>query len=546
LTMSQSGQPFLVLREDKRKNVQRNNLLAIALLTDMMKTSLGPKGMYKMLVDKNGDIKVTSDGVAILKELELEIEHPVTKIMVEMSKAIDNEVGDGTTSSVVLASALLEKAGELIDNGIHPTLITEGYIKALEKSLEILSSIAIRIDPKDRSVLENIARTTMETKITFSDASILAPIIVESVLSIAEEIEGKYNVDVNDIKVEGKAGGSINDTKLVSGLIIPRAYTKEVMQSEMPKRISQAKIAVINCPLKIKKPEYDAKVTINSPRQIKMLFDEKNKMIKAMIDKIVAAGINVIVTNKDIDDVTLYYLAKAKIMAIRRDLDADLNRLAKATGAKIMANIDELRPEDLGYAELVEERRVENENWIFFEGCKNRKALSIFIRGGTDKVVENVKRAVQDALYVVRDVIIRPFILVGAGSIEEEVALRLKDWASTLPGRTQLAAQKFAEAIEIIPLTLAKNAGMDPIDTITELRARHKRGEKTAGINAIFGKIEDVQKLNIYEPLMVKEQIFKAATEAVSMILRIDNIIAASREQKLESKKKEEIPTATD
>jgi thermosome len=539
-----SGRPILVLRESERKNVQRNNILAVVLFTNIIKTSLGPKGMYKMLIDKNGDIKITSDSATILKELKFEIGHPMIKMMVEMSRAIDNEVGDGTTSSIVLAGALLEKALELIDKNVHPVLIIEGYAKALEKSLEILSSIAIKIDPRDKGMLENIARTSMETKIIFSDASILAPFIVESLLLIAEEVKGKFNIDISNVKIEKGAGGLIKDTKLVKGLIIPRVYTKEVMQPQMPKRISQAKIAIINCPLKVRKPEYDTKIDISSPRLIQMLLDEKDKMIKAMVNKIVAAGANVIVTNKDIDDVTLYYLAKAKIMAIRRDLDADLNRLARATGARIIANIDELHPRDLGYAELVEERKVGNERWVFFEGCKTQKALSILIRGGTGKVMEEVERAVRDALYVVRDVMIRPFILIGAGSIEEEIALRLKDWALTFSDKTQLIVQKFAEAVEIIPLTLAKNAGMDPIDTITELRVRHGRGEKTIGINTISGKVEDVQKLNVYEPLIVKEQIFKAATEAACMILRIDDIIAVRTQ--LKSTRKEEIPTAVD
>ncbi|MEM3871797.1 MAG: thermosome subunit alpha [Nitrososphaeria archaeon] len=533
-----------VLMGSKRKNVQRNNFMAVILFSDIIKTSLGPKGMYKMLVDKNGSIKVTSNGKTILKELE--IEHPVIKIMVEMSKAIDNEVGDGTISSVILAGALLEKALELIDKGVHPTIIAEGYAKALEKSLEILSSIAIKIDPKDRDMLENLARTSMETKITFSDANVLAPLIVESLLLVAEEIEGKIDVDIKNIKVEKSAGCSIGDTKLVRGLIIPRTYTKEIMQPEMPKRVSQAKIAVINCPLKMRKPEYDTRISIDSPEQIQMLLDERNKVVKAIVDKIIAVGANVIVTNRDIDDLALYNLAKAKIMAIRRDLDADLSRLARATGARIIANIDELQSKDLGYADIVEEIKVGNEKWVVFEGCKNQKALSIFVRGGTDKVVEEVERAVYDALYTVKDAMIKPFILVGAGSIEEEIALRLKDWAKTLSGRKQLAVQKFAEGLETIPMTLAKNAGMDPINTITELRARHKGGEKTAGINAVSGKVEDVQKLDVYEPLIVKEQILKAATEVVSMILRIDGIIAASREQKLKSKDKEEIPTAMD
>ncbi|MGQ9781839.1 MAG: thermosome subunit beta [Nitrososphaeria archaeon] len=525
--MTSSGQPILILKEgtsqSRGRRAQKNNIMAATLIADIVKTSLGPKGMDKMLVDGTGDVKVTSDGATILKEID--VEHPAAKAMVEISKATDNEVGDGTTSSVILAGALLEKAGELVDKEVHPTVITDGYKKALAKSLEILSSIAIKVDPKDKSMLEKVAKTSMAAKIVSREADYLAPLVVESLLSVAEEYDGKLKVDVADVKVEKKAGGSIGDTRLVKGLIIP----KEIMHSGMPKRISNARVAVINCPLKVEKTEFDAKINISNPEQMKMFLDEENEMLKAIVYKIAATGANVIVTNKEIDDIAQHYLAKAKIMAVRRDLDADLNRLSKATGARIVSNIDDLRPEDIGYAELAEERKIEEEKWVFFEGCKNPKAVSILVRGGTSKIVDEVERSIHDALCVVKDVMIKPSIVFGAGSPEEEVASKLQEWAQTLSGREQLAVQKYAEAAEVIPLTLAENAGMDPIDTMVDLRARHSRGQKTAGINVVAGKVQDARKFQVYEPLAVKEQVFKAATEAANMILRIDDVIAASR-----------------
>jgi len=524
--MTSSGQPILVLKEgttqSRGRRAQANNIMAATLIADIVKTSFGPKGMDKMLVDSTGDMKVTSDGATILKEID--VQHPAAKAMVEIAKATDNEVGDGTTSSVILAGALLDKARELIEKGVHPTVITDGYKKALVKSLEILSSVAVKVDPKDRSMLEKVARTSMAAKIVSREAESLAPLVVEAILSVAEEYDGRLKVDVSDVKVEKKAGGSIGDTKMVRGLIIP----KEIMHSGMPKRVSNARVLVINCPLKVEKPEFDAKISISNPEQMKMFLDEESEMLKGMVDKIAAVGANVIVTNKEIDDVAQHYLAKAKIMAVRRDLDADLGRLSKATGARMITNIEDLRPEDLGYAEVAEERKVEDEKWVFFEGCKNPKAVSILVRGGTAKIVDEVERSIHDALCVVKDVMIKPSIVFGAGSPEEEVASKLREWAETLSGREQLAVQKYAEAAEVIPLTLAENAGMDPIDTMVDLRARHSRGQKTAGVNVLAGKVQDARKFHVYEPLAVKEQVFKAATEAANMILRIDDVIAAS------------------
>jgi len=525
--VTSTGQPVLILKEGtaqtRGREAQRNNILAAKLVGEIVRTSLGPRGMDKMLVDSLGDVTVTNDGATILKEID--VQHPAAKAMVEISKATDNEVGDGTTSAVVLASALLEKAEELLDKDVHPTVIVDGYKKAAEKAKEILSSIAIKVDPKDREWLNKIARTSMATKLVSSEGKYLATLVVDALLLVAEEQNGKLKVDIDDVKVEKKPGGSITDSKLIQGIVLD----KEVVHSGMPKRVTNAKIALLNCPLEIEKTEFDAKININNPEQIKMFLDEENRMLREMVEKIASTGANVVICQKGIDDIAQHYLAKAGILAVRRAKESDMTKLAKATGGRVVTSLEELSPSDLGYAELVEERRVEEDKWVFVEGCKNPKAVTIFLRGGTQRIVDECERSVHDALCVVRDVMHKPYIVVGAGAPEAEVASKLFDWAQTLSGREQLAVQKFAEAVESIPLALAENAGMDPIDTLVELRARHSKGEKTVGVNALEGKIEDATKFEVYEPLAVKEQVLAAATEAATMILRIDDIIAASR-----------------
>ncbi len=525
--VTSTGQPVLILKEGtaqtRGKEAQRNNILAAKLVGEIVRTSLGPRGMDKMLVDSLGDVTVTNDGATILKEID--VQHPAAKAMVEISKATDNEVGDGTTSAVVLASALLEKAEELLDKDVHPTVIVDGYKKAAEKAKEILSSIAIKVDPKDREWLNKIAKTSMATKLVSSEGKYLATLVVDALLLVAEEQNGKLKVDIDDVKVEKKPGGSITDSKLIQGIVLD----KEVVHSGMPKRVTNAKIALLNCPLEIEKTEFDAKININNPEQIKMFLEEENRMLKAMVDKIASTGANVVICQKGIDDIAQHYLAKAGILAVRRAKESDMTKLAKATGGRVVTSLEELSSSDLGYAELVEERRVEEDKWVFVEGCKNPKAVTIFLRGGTQRIVDECERSVHDALCVVRDVMHKPYIVVGAGAPEAEVASRLFDWAQTLSGREQLAVQKFAEAVESIPLTIAENAGMDPIDTMVELRARHSKGEVTAGVNAIEGKVDDVKNFGVYEPLIVKEQILAAATEAATMILRIDDVIAAGK-----------------
>jgi thermosome len=522
-----SGQPVLILKEGstetRGREAQRNNIIAAKLVSEIVKTSLGPRGMDKMLVDSLGDVTITNDGATILKEIE--VQHPAAKAMVEISKATDNEVGDGTTSAVVLAGALLEKAEELLDKNVHPTVIVDGYKKAAEKAKEILNNIAIAVDPKDREWLMKVAKTSMATKLVSTESEYLAGLVVDAILSVVEEQNGKLKVDIDNVKVEKKAGGALTDTKLIKGI----ALDKEVVHSGMPKRVTNAKIALLNCPLEIEKTEFDAKININNPEQIKMFLDEENRMLREMVEKIASTGANVVICQKGIDDIAQHYLAKAGILAVRRAKESDMAKLARATGGRIVTNLEDLSPNDLGYAELVEERRIEEDKWVFVEGCKNPKAVTIFIRGGTQRVVEEAERSVHDALCVVRDVVMKPKIVLGAGAPEEEVAVRLLEYAQTLSGREQLAVQKFAEAVESIPLTIAENAGMDPIDTMVELRARHSKGEVTAGVNALEGKVDDVKNFGVYEPLIVKEQILAAATEAATMILRIDDVIAAGR-----------------
>ncbi len=525
--VTSSGQPVLILKEGtgqtRGRDAQRNNIMAAKLVGEIVKSSLGPRGMDKMLVDGLGDVTITNDGATILKEID--VQHPAAKAMVEIAKATDNEVGDGTTSAVVLGSALLEKAEELIDKDVHPTVIVDGYNKAAEKAREILSSISIKVDPKDKQWLTKIGTTSMATKLVSSEGEFLSKMIVDAMLMVTEEQNGKLKVDIDDVKVEKKAGGSLTDTKLIKGIILD----KEVVHNGMPKRVTNAKIALINCPLEIEKTEFDAKININNPEQIKMFLDEENSMLKSMVDKIANVKANVVVCQKGIDDIAQHYLAKAGILAVRRAKQSDIDKLAKATGGRVITSLEDLNADDLGKAELVEERKIEEDKWVFIEGCKNPKSVTLFIRGGTQRVVEEAERSVHDALSVVKDVILEPYIVVGAGAPEAEIASKLFEWAQTLSGREQLAVQKFAEAMEVIPLALAENAGMDPIDTLVELRARHSKGDKNFGVNAFEGKIQDASKFGVYEPTAVKEQILAAATEAATMILRIDDVIASSK-----------------
>ncbi len=524
---SAGGMPVLILKEGasqtKGRDAQKNNIAAAKLISEVVRSSLGPRGMDKMLVDGLGDVTITNDGATILKEID--VQHPAAKMMVEISKATDNEVGDGTSSVVVLAGALIEKAEELITKDVHPTIIVDGYRKSALKSIEIFNHLAQKIDPGNKSELIKVARTSMQTKLVSKDSDELSEVVVNAALQVSEPNESAYIIDIDDVKVEKKTGGSLRDTKLIKGIVLD----KEVVHGGMPKRVEKAKIALINSALEIEKTEFDAKININSPDQMKLFLEEENKMLKNMVDKIISSGANVAICQKGIDDVAQHYLAKSNVLAIRRVKESDMTKLSRATGARIVNNLEDLSSKDLGSADLAEERKVETDKWVFIEGCKHPKAVTILIRGGSQRVVDEAERSIHDALMVTKDVMEKPLIVAGGGSPESYVAGKLREWSSTLSGREQLAADKFAESLEVIPLALAENAGMDPIDTLTELRSKQTKGSKWSGIDARGGKVVDMSKLDIVEPLSVKEQIIKSATEVASMILRIDDVIASSK-----------------
>ena len=524
---SAGGMPVLILKEGasqtKGRDAQKNNIAAAKLISEVVRSSLGPRGMDKMLVDGLGDVTITNDGATILKEID--VQHPAAKMMVEISKATDNEVGDGTSSVVVLAGALIEKAEELITKDVHPTIIVDGYRKSALKSIEIYNHLAQKIDPGNKSELIRVARTSMQTKLVSRDSDELSEVVVNAALQVSEPNESAYIIDIDDVKVEKKTGGSLRDTKLIKGIVLD----KEVVHGGMPKRVEKAKIALVNSALEIEKTEFDAKININSPDQMKMFLEEENKMLKNMVDKIISSGANVAICQKGIDDVAQHYLAKSNVLSVRRVKESDMTKLSRATGARMVNNLEDLSSKDLGSADLVEERKVETDKWVFIEGCKHPKAVTILIRGGSQRVVDEAERSIHDALMVTKDVMEKPSIVAGGGSPESYVAGKLREWSSTLSGREQLAADKFAESLEVIPLALAENAGMDPIDTLTELRSKQTKGSKWSGIDARGGKVVDMSKLDIVEPLSVKEQIIKSATEVASMILRIDDVIASSK-----------------
>ena len=471
------GMPVIILREgtkeSKGKEAQRNNFTAAKLISDLVKSCLGPRGMDKMLVDTLGDVTITNDGATILKEMD--VQHPAAKMMVEVAKSVDNEVGDGTTSSVIFAGSLLEKAEELVNKDVHPSVVVDGYTAAAEQALKLLQKIAVKVDTGDKDVLNKIAKTSMYSKLVSDDSPMLAQIVVDAAKQISEAGDGKnIKVDLDNIKVEKKAGGSIRDTKLIKGIVLD----KEVVHSGMPKKVESAKIALINSALEIEKTEMSAEIRINDPQQMQMFLEEENRMLKSMVAIIKNVGANVVLCQKGIDDLAQHYMAKDGIMAVRRVKESDMLKLSKATGARMVNNLDDLSSKDLGSANLVEERKVETDKWVFIEGCKNPKAVTILVRGGSQRVVDEADRSVHDALMVIKDVLEKPSVVAGGGAPEAYVANELRQWSSNLEGRAQLAVHKFADALDAIPLALAVNAGMDPIDTMTTLRAKQSKGSK--------------------------------------------------------------------
>ena len=517
------GQPILVLPEGTLRTLgrsaQRNNIAAAKAVADAVRTTLGPKGMDKMLVDSLGDVVITNDGVTILEEMQ--IEHPAAKMLVEVAKTQNEEVGDGTTTAAILAGELLKKSEDLLDQNIHPTVITKGYKLAREKALEILDRISEKIEPEDTEDLIKIAITSMTGKGSEIASERIAKIIVEAVKTV---MDGK-EIDKENIKLEKKHGGSAEDTELIRGVIID----KEVVHPAMPKKVKYAKVALLDASLEIEKTETEAQIQITSPDQLQGFLDQEEKILKNMVDKVALSGCNVLFCQKGIDDVAQHYLAKKSILTARRVKKSDMEKLARATGGKIISNISDLTENDLGMAGIVELKKISGEEMIFVRDCKNPKAVSILIRGGTEHVVDEVERSIEDAIGAVSSALEVGKIVAGGGAPEEEVSKELRKFAQGFSGREQLAILAFAEAMEIIPRTLSENAGLDPIDMLVELRSAHEEGKKTYGIDVYFGKIVDMKAKGVIEPLKIKTQAIKSASEAAEMILRIDDIISAGK-----------------
>ena len=507
----------------RSRDAQSINILAGKAVANAVRSTLGPKGMDKMLVDSLGDIVITNDGATILKEMD--IEHPAAKMVVEVSKTQDDEVGDGTTTAAVLTGELLTKAEELMNKGIHPTVITSGYRQAAAKCEEVLSNITIDVSPEDRGALKKIASTALTGKGEGElHKDLLSEIAIDAVLSVAEKTDSGYNVDIDDITIEKREGGSIKDTELVKGLVID----KDRVRPNMPQRIDNAKIMLTSFAIEFNKIEKDAEIKITSPEQMQLFVDQEERMIKAKVDNIIRTGANVVFCQKGIDDLAQYYLEKAGIYACRRIKKSDMEKLARATGATIVQDDTEILTEDLGYADHVEERDIKGNKMTFVMGCKEAKTVSLILHGGTTHIVDSLKRALNDALRVVGVCLEDGKVVVGGGAPEIELALKLRQYASTLKGREQLAVNGFADALEIIPQTLAENGGLDPIDILVELRSQHEKGNKRAGVNIYTGKVVDMWEESVIEPLRVKTQAINSATEAAVMILRIDDVVASS------------------
>jgi thermosome len=523
-----TGEGMYVLPEGAQRVIGRDAMrINIAIgyaVANIIKTTLGPKGMDKMLVSDLGDIVITNDGATILEEMN--VDHPAAKLMVEIAKTQDKEVGDGTTTSVVLAGNLFKKAGDLLDQNIHPTMIIKGYELASKKAEETLNKISSSVTSADKDILKNIALVAMGSKGIGSDAEKekISDLTVDAVSKVAEEKDGKIVIDHDLIKLEKKAGGEVMDTNLIQGVLVD----KEVVHAGMPKSITEAKIALIDSALEIEKTEVDAKIEITSPEQMESFLKQEEKMLREMVEKIEGSGANVVFCQKGIDDMAQHYLAKKGITAIRRVKKSDMEKLSRATGASIASSLDDLKADDLGAAGAVEERKISGEAMVFVEKCKDPKSVTMFVRGGTDHVVSEVERAVVDARGAVSAALEDGKYVTGGGSVEIELAKELTNYAVEIGGREQLAVQAFAEALESIPRTLAENAGMDPIDTLVSLKTKHKKEDGVrVGVDVIGGKVDDLSAKGIYEPARVKKQAISSATETARLVLRIDDIISS-------------------
>jgi archaeal chaperonin len=525
------GVPVLILKEgtgrSTGKEAQRNNITAAKVVAETVRTTLGPRGMDKMLVSTIGDVTITNDGATIMKELD--VQHPAAKMLVEVSKTQDNEVGDGTTTAVLLSGELLDKAEKLLDKDVHPTVIVDGYNKAAEKAIEILDKLSMPITEKDEATLRQVAMTSMYSKGIVIAKEHFADIAVKAVKQVSEKVDGKMKADIDLIKIVKKHGRGLEETELVKGIVID----KEISHAQMPKKIESAKIALLNAKLEIEKTEFDAKININNPDQMHLFIEEEEKMLKDMVSQIQKTGANVLFSEKGIDDVALHYLAKNGITAIKNVSSGGLEKLSKATGARIVASIKDLTKDSLGDAKLVEELKIGEDKLLYVRDAKNPKAVTIVVRGGTEHVVDEADRSLHDALSVVRNAIEDGKIVAGGGAPEAEVAKRLRDYAVKVGGREQLAIEAFAEAMEAVPTTLAENAGLDPIDILVELRSKHEKPiNPWFGVDVFSGEIKDMKKLNVLEPVRVKQQVVKSASEAASMILRIDDVIASKSVEK--------------
>jgi len=525
---TQAGQPVIILKEgtsrSRGREARRNNFMAAQVVAEVLRTTLGPRGMDKMLIDSLGDITITNDGAAILDEID--VEHPAAKMIVEVAKTQDDEVGDGTTTAVIFAGELLRRAEELLNQNIHPTIIVSGYRKAVQKAIEELSKVGITADLKDREILKKVAMTAMASKAVGVAREHFAEIAIDAVTQITDQRGDKRVADIDNIQITKKAGKSLYDTELVSGIIID----KEVVHPGMPKRIENAKIALLDCPLEVEKTEFNAEIRIRDPTQMKAFLDKETRMLKEMVEKIKASGAKVLLCQKGIDDVAQHFLAKNGILTARRVKQSDMEKLTRATEGRVITNLDDLKPKDLGEAGLIEERKVGDDKMIFIEKCKHPRSVAILIRAGLERMVDEAERAMHDALSVVADVVEHNKVVAGGGAIESEIAKVIRPYATKVGGREQLAIEAFADAIEIVPKTLAENAGLEAIDILVGLRSAHQKPKgHLMGVNVFTGKIIDMRECGVIEPLRVKEQAMKSATEVASMILRIDDVIAATK-----------------
>ena len=530
--MEPTGIPVIILKEGTQRTygreALRNNAMAARAIAEILKTTYGPKGMDKMLVDSLGDITTTNDGATILDKMD--IQHPAAKMLVQIAKGQDEEAGDGTKTAVIFAGELIKEAEKLLEMNIHPTIINEGYKKALSEAVSTIEKLSEPVDINDSEKLKLVAITSLNSKAVHDARDHLAEIAVEAVKRVAEKRGDRWYVDINNISIIKKHGGSVFDTQLVEGIILD----KEVVHPDMPRRVEKSKIAVMDTPLEIEKPEIDLEVSLTSPDMVKKMLEKQEKILAEKVEKIAATGANVVITQKGIDEVAQHYLAKKGILAVRRVKRSDIEKIAKATGAKIVTNIDDLTADDLGHAELVEERKVGEDKMVFIEGAKNPRSVTILVRGGFERIVDEAERALKDALNSVADAVMDGKIVAGGGAIEAEVAKALRDFAKTVSGKERLAIESFIRAVESIPQTLAYNAGHDPIEILMKLRKEHEQGNKWHGIDLESGEIVDMWNRGTIEPSRIKINALKAGTEAATLILRIDDVIAAKREKEEE------------